>query len=117
MSEPYYDIDDDWHLIYASFQSQYGIRLSHDLKSMSWREFSYLINGLSGETPLGRVVSIRAEKDPERLKEFTSDEKKIRNDYLSKQAKKMPQEKADKAIEQMRQIFIAMGKTNEETEV
>ena len=82
---------------------------------MSWREFSYLINGLSGDTPLGRIVSIRAEKDPERLKEFTADEKKIRNDYLRNKALKMPQKKADDAIEQMRQVFVAMGKKHEET--
>lgn len=100
-------------MIYASFQSQYGIRLSNDLSSMSWREFSYLINGLSGETPLGRIVSVRAEKDPDKLKEFTAEEKKIRNEYLRKRAKQMPSKKADEALEQMRQAFIAMGKTDE----
>ena len=82
---------------------------------MSWREFSYFINGLSGDTPLGKVISIRAEKDPERLKEFTADEKKIRNDYLRKKALKMPQKQADDAIEQMRQVFVAMGKKHEKT--
>ena len=80
---------------------------------MSWREFSYLINGLSGDTPLGRIVSIRAEKDPERLKEFTADEKKIRNEYLRKKAKRMSQKEADNAIEQMRQVFVSMGKKHE----
>ena len=84
---------------------------------MSWREFSYLINGLSGDTPLGRVVSIRAEKDPEVLKEFTQDEKKIRNEYLARKAKKMPQAEADKGIEQLRQIFVQMGRKNEEAKV
>lgn len=82
---------------------------------MSWREFSYLINGLSGETPLGQVVAIRAEDDPERLKEFTKEQKKIRNDYRRRKAKVMPPEKADKAIEQMRQAFVSMGKRNAET--
>ena len=82
---------------------------------MSWREFSYLINGLSGETPLGQVVAIRAEDDPERLKEFTKEQKKIRNDYRRRKAKVMPAEKADKAIEQMRQAFVSMGRKNAET--
>ena len=81
---------------------------------MSWREFSYLINGLSGDTPLGSIVNIRAEKDPDRLKEFTAEEKRIRSEYLRKKAKKMSKEKADEAIEQMRQVFIAIGKKNEE---
>ena len=81
---------------------------------MSWREFSYLINGLSGETPLGRIVSIRAEKDPDKLKEFTADEKKIRNEYLRKKAKVMPAKNAEQAIEEMRLAFVAMGKRDEE---
>lgn len=109
-SEPYYDLSDDWSLIYASFQSQYGIRLSTDLSSMSWREFSYLINGLSGDTPLGRIVSIRAESDPERIKEFTKDEKRIRNDYLRKQATKKSKQDVDTALEGIKQAFIGMAK-------
>lgn len=108
-SEPYYDLNDDWSLIYASFQSQYGIRLSHDLQSMSWREFSYLVNGLSGDTPLGRIVSIRAETDPEQIKEFTEDEKRIRNEYLRKQAFKKTQKDVDDALEGIKQAFIGMA--------
>lgn len=113
MIEPYYDINEDWSLIYASFQSQYGIRLSRDLAGMSWREFSYFINGLSGDTPLGQVVSIRAEKDPEVLKEFTREQKRIRNDYLRRKAKTMPRESADEAIEKMKQAFLALGRREE----
>ena len=81
---------------------------------MSWREFSYLVNGLSGETPLGQIISVRAEKDPERLKEFTAEEKRIRNEYLAKKAKKMPTEKTEEALEQIKQVFLAIGR-NEET--
>ena len=113
MIEPYYDINDDFSLVYASFQAQYGIRLSRDLSGMSWREFSYLINGLSGDTPLGQIVSIRAEKDPEVLKEFTREQKRIRSEYLQKKAKVMPQEKADDAIEKMKQAFLAIGAKHE----
>ena len=84
---------------------------------MSWREFSYLINGLSGDTPLGRIVSIRAEDDPDTLKEFTSDQKRIRNEYRQKKAKQMPKAKAEEAYEAFRQAFIGMAKANEEAEV
>lgn len=76
---------------------------------MSWREFSYYINGLSGDTPLGRIVSIRAENDPERLKEFTKEEKKIRSDYLRKQAVKKSEKDVDKALEGIKQAFIVMA--------
>ena len=96
--------------MYASFQSQYGIRLGQELQGMSWREFSYLINGLSGDTPLGRVVSIRAETDPEKLKNFSADEKKMRNDYLRKRAKKKSTKEVDDALDSIKQAFIGMAK-------
>ena len=72
-----------------------------------------MINGLSGDSPLGKIICIRAENDPERLKDFTVDEKRIRNEYRRKKALKMSSEKADDAIEQMRQAFVKMGRTNE----
>lgn len=82
---------------------------------MSWREFSYLVNGLSGETPLGRIISIRAERDPDNLKEFTAEEKRIRSEYLRKRAKRMPAQQTDRVLENLRQAFVAMGKSDEET--
>ena len=72
---------------------------------MSWREFSYLINGLSGETPLGRIISIRAETDPEAIKNMTDDEKRIRNEYRTKMAKHKTSEECEKAYE----AFIKMA--------
>ena len=110
-------MNDDWALIYASFQSQYGIRLSTDLKGMSWREFSYLINGLSGNTPLGQVIGIRAEKDPERIKEFSADEKKIRNDYLRKKALTKTDKEVDNVLSGLQQAFMSMAKKDEKTKV
>lgn len=109
-SEPYYDLDNDWALVVASFQTQYGIRLSRDLGSMSWREFSYLLNGISGDTPLGRIVSIRAENDPEVLKNFTPEEKRIRNEYRRKTAKQKTDKEVSDVIEQFRQAFIQLAK-------
>ena len=70
-------------MIEASFAQQYGIRLRRE-DDMSWDEFSTLLGGLNGETPLGHIVSIRSEKDPERIKNFTPAEKKIRNDWARK---------------------------------
>ena len=77
---------------------------------MSWREFSYLINGLSGETPLGRIVNIRAESDPEKIKEFSADEKKIRSDYLRKKAKKKSADEVDRALDSIKTAFMGMAK-------
>ena len=38
---------------------------------MKWDEFQALLVGIGPETPLGNIVSIRAEDDPEILKHFT----------------------------------------------
>lgn len=107
--EPYYDMSDDWSLIVASFQSQYGIRLSQELKNMSFREFSYLLNGLGSDTPLGQIVSIRAEKDPTALKDFTPEQKRIRSEYLQKIAKQKPKKEVDNIVEQFKQAFIQLA--------
>jgi hypothetical protein len=87
-SESFYDLFDDWELIEASFLKQYGIRLRQK-DDMSWSEFCSLLSGIMPDTPLGNIVSIRAEKDPKRIKEFTKDQKKIRNDWVLKRNKKL----------------------------
>jgi hypothetical protein len=84
----YYDLYDDWELIEASFLKQYSIRL-RQADDMSWSEFCSLLSGIMPDTPLGNIVSIRAEKDPKRIKEFTKDQKKIRNDWTIKRNKKL----------------------------
>lgn len=79
---------DDWELIESSFLSQYGIRLRAD-DDMSWSEFCSLLSGIMPETPLGRVVSIRAEKDIKVINSFTKEQKKIHDDWLLKRNRKM----------------------------
>lgn len=110
MSEPYYDLNDDWSLIVSSFQTQYGIRLSTELPSMGWYEFSYMLEGLSGDTPLGRICAIRAENNPERLKAFTPEQRQIRNEYRKKMALRKPQEKVASGIDSIKQAFINLAK-------
>ena len=78
---------------------------------MSWREFSYFLGGLSHETPLGRIVSIRAEENPETLKNFTPEQRKIRSEYRKKIALKKSDKEVKNAIEQFRQAFIQIAKT------
>ena len=96
MSDPYYSLDEDWDLIVASFQSQYGIRLTREIHSMKWREFSAYMAGLDGKSPLGRIISIRAEDDPEVLKRFTPEQRRIRSQWRSRRAKARPQEEISK---------------------
>ena len=82
----WYDLIGDYELIEASFAQQYGIRLRRE-DEMSWDEFTTLLSGLNGETPLGHIVSIRSETDPETIKRFTASEKKIRNEWRTRHRK------------------------------
>lgn len=67
---------------------QYNIRLRQD-DDMSYQEFCSLLSGIMPETPLGKIVSIRAEKDPKVIKNFTKDQKRIRNEWIIKRNRKL----------------------------
>lgn len=108
-SDPYYDLIDDFDLIVASFQSQYGIRLSRELSGMKWSEFSALLVGIGPDTPLGGIVAIRAEDDPEVLKNFTKEQNRIRNEWLSKRAKQVSEKEMKNVLEGFKNAFIAMA--------
>lgn len=99
---------DDWPLIEASFASQYGIRIERE-QDMSYQEFINLINGLLSESPLGKVVSIRAESDRDRLKTFTSLEHQVRNEWRSKCENKyvssMSKEEQEFSLKALRDAF------------
>lgn len=51
---------------------------------MLYPEFANFLSALNGDTPLGQIVNIRAEKNSKRLKEFTKEQKKIRKEWLDK---------------------------------
>jgi hypothetical protein len=76
----WYDLFIDWDLIEASFAQQYGIRLT--TTDLSYAEFSRLLSGLLPDTPLGKVVGIRAETDKNMLKNFSKDQKRIRSEWM-----------------------------------
>lgn len=116
-SDPYYDLVEDFDLIISSFQSQYGIRLSRDLRGMKWTEFSSLLSGLGPDTPLGRIVAIRSEDDEDLLKHFNKDQMKIRNKWRSKMAKNKTEQETMSFLEDMKKTFISMaGGANEKKE-
>ena len=78
---------------------------------MTWEEFRSLLSGLSGDSPLGRIIQIRAETDSEIIKRFSSNQKRIRNEWINKNKRKIasPAEK-----EAFLRAFIAGFKTEEE---
>lgn len=79
----WYDLYEDWELIEASFATQYGIRLAQ-VDNMTWSEFCSLLSGIMPKTPLGQIVSIRAEEDQDILKNFTKEQHKIRNEWRNR---------------------------------
>lgn len=102
-------MNEDWDLIVASFQSQYGIRLSRDLSGMKWSEFKAFISGFGNDTPLGKIISIRAEDDPETLRRFNDAQRSIRNKWRTRRAKKMPRKDLDQFLAAMQEVFKGMS--------
>lgn len=76
---------------------------------MKWEEFRQLLCGISPETPLGRIVSIRSETDKDILKRFSKDQRRIRNEWLQKSAKNKSQKDTEQFLEAMKNAFIAMA--------
>lgn len=93
----------------ASFQAQYGLRLSKDLAGMKWDEFKALLCGISPETPLGRIVSIRAEDDKDILKHFTKEQRRIRSEWRNRKAKAVAEDQLDDMLEMLKQGFITIA--------
>lgn len=73
---------DDYDLIEASFLSQYGIRLK--TTELQFDEFLNLTSCLMPESPLGQIVAIRSETDAEVISNFTDAQKKIHNEWASR---------------------------------
>ena len=81
----YYDLRKDWNLIESSLAKQYGIRIRHQ-SDMPWTEFVTLVSGLMHDTPLGQMVSIRSEKDPDVIKQFSPEHRKMHREWTTKLA-------------------------------
>jgi hypothetical protein len=80
---------------------------------MPWSEFSTLVSGLMPDTPLGQIVSIRAEKDQKTIKNFTPEQKRIHNDWQKRQAEAKLEnpEQLEKDLEQLSKVFeVVFGK-------
>lgn len=105
-NESWYDLFEDWDLIEASFAQQYGIRLRRE--AMCWNEFCTLLSGLNHETPFGSIVSIRAEKDAARLKNFTPEQNRIRREYLNRRALETVKDRPELARKQTQEFQQAM---------
>lgn len=77
---------------------------------MKWDEFKALVSGLSADTPLGKIASIRAENDKETLKHFSKEQKRIRDEWRNRSAKKMDQATFEREMLNLEKMFEAMAK-------
>lgn len=86
---------------------------------MPWEEFCDLLSGLSADTPLGKIVAIRAEDDREVLKNFTKEQRRIRSEWRNRRAKRRTAEENASALESIKQALIAMagGAKHDENQV
>lgn len=107
--DPGYDLFEDWDLIASSLKTQYGYSIRKEISDLDWGELISDIAGLNGETPLGNIVRIRKETDPETLKRFTPEENQIRNEWLRKSASQISKENYNTAMENIKNMFKSMA--------
>lgn len=74
-------------MIEQSIAKQYGILPSRQ-GDLSWSDWCKLVGGLMDDTPLGRVVALRMENDPEVIKRFSSSQKRVRSEWMTFQLSK-----------------------------
>ena len=108
-SDPYYDLFEDWDLIVSSFLTQYGLRIrTKQFESVTWDEFRSLLAGIAPETPLGRVVAIRAETDKNVIKNFTRDQKRIYDGWRNRKAESMTPETYEQQMQYLEQMMASL---------
>lgn len=78
---------------------------------MSWGEFMTLLAGINSDSALGTIVGIRSETDAEKIKNFTPQQRKIRNDWRRKHRPTVrSKEELDRAMNGFKNMFISLGK-------
>ena len=108
-SDPYYDLFGDWDLIVASILSQYGLRIrTAQFESVTWDEFRSLLAGISPDTVLGRVVAIRSEADKNVIKHFSTDQKRIYNEWRNRAAERITPETYEQQMAYLEQMMAAL---------
>lgn len=80
---------------------------------MSWEEFRQMLIGISPDTALGRIVAIRSEDRKEYLENFSPEQHRIRNEWMSKHAafirEHTSKEAMDAQLDAIRMGFLRMA--------
>ena len=85
-----------------SVAAQYGV-LPAPQGELPWTEWAQLVEGLMEDTPLGRLVAVRTERDPAALRRMTPWQRKARRDWnrfaARRAAKRGPDTGAQRALQ------------------
>ncbi len=76
---------------------------------MRWDEFAALLSGIGPETALGRVVAIRSETDPDILKHYTPEQRRIRDSWMARNKATISKEEMTDALENIKRALIQMA--------
>jgi len=79
-SNSWYDVDYDKILIEQSIAKQYGV-LPSEQENLKYSDWSKMVSGLMDDTPLGRVVGVRSETNKDIIKNFTKEQRAVRNEW------------------------------------
>ena len=75
-------MDYDAVLIEQSIAKQYHV-LPSEQGELSYCDWAKLVSGLMHDTPLGQVVALRSEDDPEILKHMTAEQRAVRRERFA----------------------------------
>lgn len=107
--DSYYDLYDDWDIINVDLKKEYNGRGLNEIllnEKIKWSEFSTMISNLSYHSGLANLVRIRSEKDPVKIKQFNSYERKIYLDWKNKRNKNITPEQKERQKQQSINLFI-----------
>ena len=110
--EHWYDLEYDRVLIEQSIAKQYGI-LPSEQEHLHYCDWAKMVSGLMEDTPLGRVVSIRCEKDREIIKNMSPSQLALRREWEEFRVRKMVQSPAQmqaykQQLQALEQAFAVM---------
>lgn len=94
-------------LIEQSIAKQYGI-LPSEQESLRYSDWAKMVSGLMEDTPLGRVVSIRSEDDPDVIRHMTPDQRRMRSDWLTHRMARQSSDERKAAIEALQAMVAGM---------
>lgn len=89
-----------------SVAAQYGV-LPAVQRELPWPEWERLVSGLMEDTPLGKLVAVRTERDPAALRRMTPWQRKARRDWNRFLARRAGQTKPDAGAQRALQAQLA----------